>query len=806
MLALTPPRSINARDKLKGIDVNTLIVLALILAATIYSYHAVLGNFFHGDDFVHLSWLSEAIKNPDMIWRNFYSAWLDISTARFYRPLISLFMVSDYLLWHGNGTGFHVTNLVCHLINTILIWRIILDLPGISLVQSEATGANSHQRQIWALSSAALFALYPLHPEAVSWITGRVDTIVTMFCLASFFCFRRWQLKRRHAWLITSFLSMIFALLSKEMAVVMPALFTLFEVIYSINLRSSNNDVSNNDVKIASKSIWRCFYSALSKTALFWLILAGYIIVRRLALGTFIGGYDDSLFAIPSKSVFIKNWLHSVGLTLVPMNKNIFGAHSLLKIALKIVWIALLIASAISGTRALRMQSEQRRHVLFLFGWLILSLLPIFKLFNIADDLQGSRLVYFGSVPLSALICFGFAYLPTTLTNNDSRWQLKLKITGITLLSLILSISALMLIANNLAWQQAGEMSQAVVKELDRFYNATAGDPPVYLVGLPDNIAGAYVCRNALAGMTKAPQISRSVKNCFMLTNSEHSFPYGFARESIHDTANSTILRWSNEEKVFRALHLPANVKNEKPSWVQIPTVETLGGNSILTVNVKNLPCWPTDILTLKCEVLSPGLSKKDVVISLMYTNDWQKNFSLSRRIATTVHNTRSEQIISFPLHGDVDWSLGGFCHQLKFLIPKDYRLKINNLEVTPLSSIMPLLSFSNTANENKLGYIELNQEHPSCQLSFDVTHMQQASSVCLEISKPNTFFDTANSQTPDSHVAISQQYPCRQGHIGLHRHDFPGSGIYQARLRALDQKKTPCGFAGDQIMITVGQ
>src|SRR3990167_7438096 len=102
--------------------------LVFVLAATLVAYSPVLFNFFNGDDFVHLTWLNDAIANPELIWRNFHSSWLDGTTTRFYRPLISVFMVSDYLIWGANGLGFRITNLLCHGVSTIFIFLIVSHL------------------------------------------------------------------------------------------------------------------------------------------------------------------------------------------------------------------------------------------------------------------------------------------------------------------------------------------------------------------------------------------------------------------------------------------------------------------------------------------------------------------------------------------------------------------------------------------------------------------------------------------------------------------------------------------------------
>src|SRR5438128_1812755 len=53
------------------------LFLFFIVLATVAAYFQVLSNFFHGDDFVHLTWLTGAVKEPELIWRNFHSSWLD---------------------------------------------------------------------------------------------------------------------------------------------------------------------------------------------------------------------------------------------------------------------------------------------------------------------------------------------------------------------------------------------------------------------------------------------------------------------------------------------------------------------------------------------------------------------------------------------------------------------------------------------------------------------------------------------------------------------------------------------------------
>src|ERR1700721_2263272 len=97
---LAEDQQISRRKNLNFLNFFPLLGAFLLI---MFIYSPIMVNAFNGDDFVHLKWLSEAVRQPELIWRNFHSAWLDITTAKFYRPLISLFMLWDYVIWHGNG-------------------------------------------------------------------------------------------------------------------------------------------------------------------------------------------------------------------------------------------------------------------------------------------------------------------------------------------------------------------------------------------------------------------------------------------------------------------------------------------------------------------------------------------------------------------------------------------------------------------------------------------------------------------------------------------------------------------------------
>jgi len=162
-----------------------------------------------------------------------------------------------------------------------------------------------------AIYGIGSFAVNPLHGEVVSWITGRVDSIVTAFFVCAVCFYLYWRDSKSKATLGLCLAAFACALASKEMAVVFPPLMLLYELIFY-----------RPDHSAATTLVQRtgqAFVEALKKTLSLWVMLALYFLLRRLALGTFIGGYDDSL-SVTSIELIVDQWLHGFSMMLVPVN------------------------------------------------------------------------------------------------------------------------------------------------------------------------------------------------------------------------------------------------------------------------------------------------------------------------------------------------------------------------------------------------------------------------------------------------------------------------------------------------------
>ena len=109
-------------------------------------------------------------------------------------------------MWGLEPLGYHVVNVLLHLINALLVWRLALRLsvPG-----------------AWAL--AAVFAVHPLHVESVAWIIERKDLLSAMFYLTATLTWIRFAVAPRAGRYCLALTLFAAGFLSKSIVVTLPA-------------------------------------------------------------------------------------------------------------------------------------------------------------------------------------------------------------------------------------------------------------------------------------------------------------------------------------------------------------------------------------------------------------------------------------------------------------------------------------------------------------------------------------------------------------------------------------------------------
>lgn len=94
-----------------------------------------------------------------------------------WHPLTWISHMIDCEIYGKNPAGHHLTNLLFHVANTLLLFSVF----------TAATGAMWRSAMV-----AALFALHPLHVESVAWVSERKDVLSTFFWLLTMRVYTRW--------------------------------------------------------------------------------------------------------------------------------------------------------------------------------------------------------------------------------------------------------------------------------------------------------------------------------------------------------------------------------------------------------------------------------------------------------------------------------------------------------------------------------------------------------------------------------------------------------------------------------------
>ena len=234
------------------------VVLLLIVCATL-PYANTLQNSFVWDD--HVQILHNPYLHSFFYLRKIFttSVWSFTpgAVSNYYRPMMSFGYLLCYKLFSFTPWGFHLANLCWH---GAVVWLLFF------------LTLRMYQDRTLAFAAASLFALHPIHTESVAWIAGVTDLQLTFFFLLTFWCFintARLDGKLSGWTCLATMGSFVLALLSKEQALMLPLLATIYEHFY----REDHAETTLTQ-KLAR-------YGAL------WLLAAAYVFWRVRILGTF---------------------------------------------------------------------------------------------------------------------------------------------------------------------------------------------------------------------------------------------------------------------------------------------------------------------------------------------------------------------------------------------------------------------------------------------------------------------------------------------------------------------------------------
>lgn len=365
------------------------LIAALLIVGGFAAYFPSLGGGFVYDDhsLVERNYAIRSIS-PGNILRLLTQPINDT-----YRPLRAFSYALDYQLWGLNPLGFHLTNILLHVLNGILVYWLVCFLLG----------------SRWCAAVAALlFTLHPIQTEAVAWISGRKDLLATAFVLSSFLLYLHtrcefapssWSPQRLRgreiAGMVLSMLLFAGALLVKEHAVAMVGVVFLYEIL--------------SRPREEPYRIHNCLVATLPYLGIGIVFVAIYLWIGR-GHGVIMTYHQGSMWG--TVTLMTKGFAYYIALLLMPVrlcaDYNTFGAGGA-----DLIWAISAITLAVVGLGIVwvirRMPSETgiKRDtlaiLLFGVGWFIFMLMPVSNIVPIAARIA-ERYLYLPSVGLCVLI------------------------------------------------------------------------------------------------------------------------------------------------------------------------------------------------------------------------------------------------------------------------------------------------------------------------------------------------------------------------------------------------------------------
>jgi len=145
-----------------------------------------------------------------------------LSSSNFYRPVQIISYLTDYSYWGLRVRGYHLTNILLHILAAVAFYWFI--------------GTIFHYGAL-AFIASLLFVTHPIHTEAVSYISGRADSLALLFILLTMVWYVKSLVSNKIKYYILAILSYALAIFSKENSIILPALILLYHYIFAKKLK-----------------------------------------------------------------------------------------------------------------------------------------------------------------------------------------------------------------------------------------------------------------------------------------------------------------------------------------------------------------------------------------------------------------------------------------------------------------------------------------------------------------------------------------------------------------------------------------
>ena len=404
--------------------------VALLVFVCIVVYLNSLSNGFVFDDYAVII-ENKYLKLPGINFASFFNhSYFNIAGGEAsYRPLATLSYYLTYAIAGLNPFFYHLLSVILHIVNVVLVYLLF------NLIL---------KHRFTALIAGLLFACHPALTEAVDCISYNEDLLAAVFFLLAFLFYLKSSTHNLRSSSINYGLSLFFfllGLLSKEMAITLPAIILL----YDVSLKNGA-DKKSLSLQLILKNIKMrgLFYGGYLAVSLLYLSIRFFVLYHpQESIKPFYGNLFERIIFLPAHIFsFIKLAFFPVNLTadyVFSYPHHFFAASNLIGF--------LFVAGLAVGSVFIFKYS---RGIFFGIWWFFITLFPVYNIIPIYNPFA-ERFLYIPLIGYCLLVAMAF----NTLMNKRLSETVPVKVLSSVAIIALLSFYAMITIARNLDWKDS---------------------------------------------------------------------------------------------------------------------------------------------------------------------------------------------------------------------------------------------------------------------------------------------------------------------------------------------------------------
>jgi len=374
-------------------------IIVLLIATTLVAFI----NVFESE-FIKFDDTGYVVKNSQV------QAGLTIETIKWafqsnqqsnWHPLTWLSLAADYSMYGLSATGFHATNLLLHILNSVLLF----------LVFERMT------KSLWQSAFVAfVFALHPLHVESVAWVSERKDVLSSLFWMLTMGAYVLYSESEKKKYFYYAILFFVLGLLAKPMLVTLPFVLLLLDY-WPLQRFHAGELLASKGRKNKSKPFIELVKEKLPFFTL--TIISSIITVIVQEKGEAV--VESNVIPFNERLAnAVVSYVQYLKLTFFPNGLAIYYPHPEENFSVVFLLVSIIILIGVS----LLVWKQKKNHPYLFTGWcwFLGTLVPVIGIVQVGMQAMADRYMYIPMIGVSVMVAFA----GTTLLKESNRMIFKI--------------------------------------------------------------------------------------------------------------------------------------------------------------------------------------------------------------------------------------------------------------------------------------------------------------------------------------------------------------------------------------------